>query len=131
MSTTFFCPFCGLSDQQDNAVCPRCKKSLEHWKEHPFEERLILTLRHPLREHRMMAVRLLGQRRYARAIPFFAEMMEEGQDVYTLGAIISALRVIDTPESCRLADTLKNHPSPVVQAAFRGECSDSPGRGRP
>lgn len=88
-------------------------------------------LRHPLREHRMNAIRLLGQKRYPRAIPFFAEMVAGGQDVYTLGAIIAALRAIDTPESCRLADTLKNHPSPVVQAAFRGDGDASRKRGRP
>lgn len=118
MSTTFFCPFCGISGQEDNEVCIRCGKSLDYWKEHPFEERLILTLHHPITEQRMLAIRILGQRRYGRAIPVFAEMIAAGQDVYTLREIVSALARINTPESRLLVDRLRVHPSPVV----RGTC---------
>ncbi|OPX64865.1 MULTISPECIES: HEAT repeat domain-containing protein [unclassified Methanoregula] len=117
MSTTFFCPFCGISGQEAGEVCTRCGKSLDSWKEHPFEERLLLTLRHPITEQRMLAIRILGQRRYERAVPFFAEMIAAGQDVYTLREIVSALARINSPESRALADRLGKHPSPVVREA--------------
>ena len=118
MATTFFCPFCGLSDQQDTPVCSRCGRSLEHWKEHSYEERLILTLRHPILEHRMMAIRILGERGYERAVPAFAEMVAAGYDVYTLREIALALTRINTLESRRLLANLKKHPSPVVRSVF-------------
>jgi len=117
MSTTFFCPFCGKQSPDDEQVCPRCGKSLNHWREHPFEERLLLTLRHPLQEHRMMAIRILGQKRYERAVPVFEEMIATGQDVYSLREIVYALSQIGTTDSNRLIGDLGNHPSPVVRMA--------------
>ena len=125
MSTTFFCPFCGISGQEDNKVCSRCGKSLDYWKEHPFEERLILTLRHPITEQRMLAIRILGQRRYGRAVPFLAGMIAAGQDVYTLREIVSALAHINTPESHELLERLRKHPSPVVREACDRVLSES------
>ena len=117
MSTTFFCPFCGKQSPDDEQVCSRCGKSPGNWREHPFEERLLLTLRHPLQEHRMMAIWTLGQKRYERAVPAFGEMITAGQDVYTLREIVFALSQIDTSDSRRLIAKLRDHPSPVVRTA--------------
>jgi hypothetical protein len=117
MSMTFFCPFCGKQSPDDEQVCPRCGKSLNHWREHPFEERLLLTLRNPLQEHRMMAIRILGQKRYKRAVPVFEEMITANQDVYTLQEIVFALSQIDTRDSHLLMAKLRDHPSPVVRTA--------------
>lgn len=117
MSMTFFCPFCGRQSPDDEQVCPRCGKPLDHWREHPFEERLLLTLHHPLCEHRMMAIRTLGKKRYERAIPAFGEMITDGQDVYILREIVFALSQINTRESRRLTAKLRDHPSPIVRMA--------------
>jgi hypothetical protein len=117
MSTIFFCPFCGRQSPDDELVCLRCGKPLDHWREFPYEERLLLTLHHPIREHRMMAVRILGQRRYDRAVPLFEEMIKNGQDVYTLRGIVYALSQIDTHNCRRLIAKLREHPSPVVRMA--------------
>lgn len=117
MSTTFFCPFCGKQGPEDERICSRCGKSIGLWKDHPYEERLLLTLHHPLLEHRMMAIQILGQRKYERAVPVFAEMIAEGEDVYTLREIVFALSRIKTDDSCRLIAQLRDHPSPVVRTA--------------
>jgi len=123
MSTTFFCPFCGSQSSDDERVCSRCGKSLDHWREYPFEERLLLTLHHPLMEHRMMAIQILGQRRYERAVPEFEKMMSAGQDVYTLREIVFALSRMNTQDSHRLITKLRDHPSPIVRTA----CDDAAG----
>jgi len=117
MSTTFFCPFCGKQSPYDERVYSGCGKSIEHWRDHAFEERLLLTLHHPIQEHRMMAIQILGQRRYKRAVPVFEEIINAGQDVYTLREIAYALSQIDTRDSHRLIGLLSNHPSPVVRTA--------------
>ena len=117
MSTTFFCPFCGKQGPDDAQVCSQCGKSIEHWREHAFEERLLLTLHHPIREHRMVAIQILGQRKYERAVPVFAEMVAAGQDVYTLRGIVHALSQINTNDSRQLIMQLRDLPSPVVRTA--------------
>jgi predicted amidophosphoribosyltransferase len=117
MSTTFFCPSCGKQGPDDDAVCPSCGKSTRHWREHAFEERLLLTLHHPIQEHRMMAIQILGQRKYKRAVPFFAEMIAAGQDVYTLSEIVYALSQMNTEDSRQLITKLRKHPSAVVRTA--------------
>ncbi len=65
----------------------------------------------------MMAIQILGQRKYERAVPVFAEMIAEGEDVYTLREIVFALSRIKTDDSCRLIAQLRDHPSPVVRTA--------------
>jgi hypothetical protein len=65
----------------------------------------------------MMAIQILGQRKYERAVPVFAEMMAEGQDVYTLREIVLALSRMNTDDSRRLIALLRDHPSPIVQTA--------------
>jgi hypothetical protein len=126
MSTTFFCPFCGKPGPDDDPVCHSCGKSIKYWREHTFEERLLLTLHHPIREHRMMAIQLLGQRKYERAVPVFAEMITAGQDVYTLREIVCALSQIKTNESRQLLVQLREHPSPVVRTACDTTASTYP-----
>ena len=123
MSTTFFCPFCGSQSPDDEQVCSQCGKSLDHWRKYPLEERLLLTLHHPLMEHRMMAIQILGQRRYERAVPEFEKMTSAGQDVYTLREIVYALSLMNTNNSRRLMAKLRDHPSPVVRKA----CDDAAG----
>ena len=123
MSMIIFCPFCGKQRLDDDPFCPSCRKSIGHWREHAFEERLLLTLHHPIQEHRMMAIQILGQRKYERAVPVFAEMVAAGQDVYTLRGIVHALSQINTNDSRQLIARLRDHPSPVVRMA----CKDSDG----
>ena len=71
----------------------------------------------------MMAIQILGQRRYERAVPLFAEMIAAGQDVYTLREIVYALSRMKTNDSDLLIAKLRDHPSPVVQKA----CDDATG----
>ena len=65
----------------------------------------------------MMAIQILGQRKYKRAVPFFAEMIAAGQDVYTLSEIVYALSQMNTEDSRQLITKLREHPSVVVRTA--------------
>lgn len=71
----------------------------------------------------MMAIQILGQRRYERAVPEFEEIMSAGQDVYILREIAYALSLINTNDSRRLMAKLRDHPSPIVRKA----CDDAAG----
>ena len=72
----------------------------------------------------MMAIQILGERKYERAVPVFAELIAAGQDVYTLGEIARALTSMDTPESRELLAGLREHSSPVVRMVC--DRADSP-----
>ncbi|MDO8841501.1 HEAT repeat domain-containing protein [Methanocalculus sp.] len=117
MSTLYFCPFCGKESCIDESICSDCSQSLDQVGEKSFEERLLLTLRHPIPQQRMLAILILGRRRYEPAVPVFEELITSGQDVYTLREMVSALSLIDTHEGRRLLRRLRDHPSPVVRKA--------------
>ena len=72
----------------------------------------------------MMAIQILGQRKYERAVPVFAEKIAAGQDVYTLREIVYALSQMNTEDSRQLITKLREHPSAVVRTA----CKNSDGR---
>ena len=94
MSATFFCPFCRKRNRSDVGHCPHCSNSLEHWREQTYEERSLLTLHHPVREYRMMAIQILGQRRYGRAVSVFEEMVSAGR---SRSSAITRLRLCEKP----------------------------------
>ena len=77
----------------------------------------------------MMAIQILGQRKYKPAIPVFADMIVAGQDVYTLREIARALVSMDSPEGREVLDGLREHPSPVVRMACEGSECPFPKRG--
>jgi len=129
MGVTFFCPFCGKATPDDEKTCSRCGRSIERWREFPYEERLLLTLKHPILEYRMMAVQLLGQRMYARVVPKLDAMITTERDVYLLKEIAIALQRINTPEASRALDRLRDHPSPVVHQLFMSESGSQEGEG--
>ena len=66
----------------------------------------------------MNAIRILGEKRYERAVPVFEEMVAAGQDGYTLREIVFALSRIKTRDSHRLLAELRKHPSVVVRSAY-------------
>jgi hypothetical protein len=71
----------------------------------------------------MMAIQILGRRKYKRVVPVFAEMIAGSQDVYTLREIVYALSQMNTEDSRQLITKLHDHPSPIVRKA----CNDSDG----
>jgi hypothetical protein len=126
VGTTFFCPFCGNEGPENERVCSRCGRSIERWLDIPFEERLLQTLKHPIREYRMMAIQILGQRKYEHAVPTLKKLAASERDVSLVREIAMALMAIDSDESRRILASLCDHPSPVVRSVFDRE-RDQPG----
>lgn len=112
---TYFCPDCWAEAQADASQCPRCGFRMAASDALPFEAKLILTLEHPIRENRMLAIRLLGELRSRDAIPAFEGMMREEDDPYILGEIGRSLARIDSHESRNLLSRLRSHRSAIVR----------------
>ncbi len=73
-------------------------------------------LKHPVRENRLLAIRLLGRLRTAAALPHFERLLETEEDVYVLLEVLQALCLMETPESQKLlAKTAIWHKAELVR----------------
>jgi len=120
---TFYCPNCWRWSPTVQEVCPACGYTLADYHALSYDERLIRAVRHPIRENRMIAVELLGKRRYAPAVAVFAGLLSKERDYYMIREVARALCRIDTPESRAVLDRLRCHSSPLVRALLEEPCT--------
>ena len=120
---TFFCPNCWRESDADAMRCRCCQYDLTAYASLPYEDKLISSLDHPIRENRLLAIQALGELGSARAIPCFAKIMEEEQDYYVLRETLSALHKRDTLESRSLLSQARVHPSALVRRFAKGLAS--------
>lgn len=116
MSMTYFCPNCWSENEKMAARCPSCGFDLSAYQLLSNESRVILALRHPVKEDRMMAILILGDRGSGTAVPVFRCMLDGEEDIYIVHEIIRALLKIGTDECYDVLQGLGNHPSRLVRA---------------
>jgi hypothetical protein len=83
-----------------------------------YEGKLLLALKHPIRENRMLAIQLLGELNSRWAASAFASIIDEEDDPYALSAIVRALARIGGEESKGIVRRLRSHPSVIVRNAI-------------
>ena len=115
MAMTWFCPLCWHHQESPLSKCPSCGRSLEQYNALTYEEKLVQSLYHPIREQRMIAIGILGRVRYLPAIPEFARIVQEEEDPFIICEVIRALRMIGTSECIQIIATLREHPSVIVR----------------
>lgn len=104
--------------------CPHCGYDISEYASLPYEEKLIYTLRHPIRENEMMAIQLLGELQSEEAVPVFASILETEKDFYVIREIILSLDKIGNTESKNLILNLKTHKSRLVRRVAAQMLSD-------
>jgi len=124
---THFCPYCQMIVSEDATTCDYCGADLGQYSEASYEEKLLLALQHPVREHRMIAIQILGQIGTCRAIPEFSKLLDSEDDFYLLREMLHATAKIDCPESVDLLLKAEKHPSKLVRdvARYLGSCRKS------
>jgi HEAT repeat protein len=80
-----------------------------------YEGKLLLALKHPIPENRMLAIQLLGERESRSAVSVFATILDQEEDPYVIRAIALALARIGTGESRTILGRLRSHRSVVVR----------------
>lgn len=115
MASCFFCPNCWKEIDGKTIICSYCEYDISEYTKLSYEEKLINALRHPVRENRMMAIRLLGELRSTAALPSFAEILETEDDYYVITVIILALNKIGNEECGKMIRRLKTHKSRLVR----------------
>jgi HEAT repeat protein len=113
---TFFCPGCGATAEPADSRCPTCGFDFRAHGGDSYEQKLIVALAHPIREHRMMAIQVLGDLRSTAAVEPLKSILAAEDDHYVLCEALTALAKIDTTDSrTAVADAAASHPSRLVQ----------------
>jgi len=113
---TFFCPYCWKEVPAEVSVCPYCGADLQEFSKLSYEEKLLHALNHPVRESRLLAIRLLGQLGSHKALPHFERLLWAEMDVYVVQEVLLALARLATDEShALLTDAATRHPLPLVR----------------
>jgi hypothetical protein len=117
-STIHFCPNCWVETRPAAPVCSCCGFRLAAFDALGYEGKLLLSLKHPVPENRMLAIQLLGELKSRPATLVFATIINEEVDPYALRAIVHALARIGGEESWTILGRLRSHPSVIVRNAI-------------
>ncbi|MEO8287025.1 MAG: HIT family protein [Chloroflexota bacterium] len=103
---THFCPNCWTETLEEEENCPACGCALLCFEQLPYEKKLIMALKHPVIQNRMIAIELLGQ----------IGPEEDGYyEYYQLREVLLALARIDTPSTRALISEASSHRSMLIR----------------
>jgi len=112
---TYYCPNCWNEISERDQVCPQCGYVLEEDTHLELEEKLLMSLRHPVPDIQMMAVQILGNLGSILALPQFDIILSDPDaDVYLLREVIQSLSKIRHPKSAELLRKVRAHSSPLI-----------------
>jgi len=124
MALRFFCPGCWMEFGEKADRCPHCGYALKEFQGLSYEQKLLMALHHPVRENRMMAIRILGDLTSQAAVPALGNLLEQEKDYYVIREIIGSLFKVGGTEAIQRIERLQGHPSEMVRklsrAAMRG-----------
>ncbi len=113
---TFFCPRCGATVEATASQCPACAFDFCAHGANSYEQKLILALAHPVREHRMIAIQVLGELQSTAAVKPLKEILAAESDYVFLREVLTSLTKIGSPESrAAVAAAAWDHPSRLVR----------------
>ena len=113
---TFYCWWCYAPNTVARGPCGACGKDIAGPAGATYVDMLLWALRHPVVERRMMAARILGQRREPRAREALETLATQEEDPYLAAEALRALFTIDGMEAHRdLAERLARHGAPAVR----------------
>jgi HEAT repeat protein len=114
---TCYCPNCWIQTEPDDQACPGCGFRMAAFDSLGYQGKLLLALKHPVREHRMLAIQLLGEIKSQSAVTAFGTIIEQEEDTYVLREIALALACIGGAASRGLLERLASQPSVIARRA--------------
>ncbi|MFN3976292.1 MAG: HEAT repeat domain-containing protein [Aquificaceae bacterium] len=112
----YFCPACWSFVEEKDKVCPNCGYDLEEFHNLPYEYKLIMALKHPVKELRRNAVYIIGRKDLELAIPHLEVMINKEADPFILMEIADALSRMSSPQALELLRALSQHKYPMVRS---------------
>jgi len=92
---TYYCWHCYAANRRSRGACVGCGEEIAAPAGTDYVALLIWSLGHPLPDRRMIAARVLGQRRESRAREPLRELALDAADPYLAAQALSALIAID------------------------------------
>lgn len=111
----WFCPYCWSEIEKNTTKCPKCAHDLTEIDKLSYEDKLILSLKNPIRENRTFAVYMLGQLYSQKAAKPLYEIALENTDTIELLYIAKALKMIKTQESLDYLKKLKEKDNAILK----------------
>lgn len=111
---TFYCPGCWVEIPERARTCPFCGYDLLAYEALSYEDKMILALRHPIQDNRLVAIQALGSARYSTAIRHLAELLDPEEDYYIQREALLALSKFGTNETQSIIEQALTHPSKLV-----------------
>lgn len=112
---THFCPKCWTETVDEEEKCPACGYELQSFAQLSYETKLLMALKHPVIQNRMIAIQLLGQLGSEEALPAFERIIRQEDEYYQLREVLYALANINTPRSRALIEEATHHNSMLIQ----------------
>ncbi len=113
---TYFCPHCWEIIPEKVQVCPACDYKLERYNQLSFEEKLLLSLEHPVLEQRILAVQTLGRLGSLQALdPVERIIWDFHSNPYLVRAALEAVAAIPSPHSRKILNRATVHPSHLIR----------------
>lgn len=85
-----FRPACWRVVDPRKCACPACGYDLLAYERLPFEQKLLLAVRHPVQDNRLVAIQSLGRMKSAAAVPVFAEILASEESSFVIRKIAYA-----------------------------------------
>ncbi|MCX8034203.1 MAG: HEAT repeat domain-containing protein [Thermodesulfovibrio sp.] len=119
----FFCPSCWRVISENIIICPYCHYDLRKFNTLGYDDKLILSLRHPVKEIRRLIIFIIGLKKLKKAVAEFERMIEGEDDPIILLEIVKALVKINSKEAREILDKMRSHRFQIISRYIeRIEC---------
>lgn len=110
----FFCPNCWKEISEKDLICPYCNYNLDAFNLLDYNEKLIIALKHPIKEIRRTIVFIIGEKKLKEAVEELERLANEEDDPIILFEIAKALIKIGSEKSEQILKTMSSHRFPIV-----------------
>lgn len=110
----FFCPNCWREIGESNLQCPYCGFELSKFTELSYEQKLLIALRHPVKEIRRSVVFIVGEKKLEESVEFLEKIVDEEEDPIVLIEVAKALEKINTEKSEKVLEKMRAHRFPII-----------------
>ncbi|MEN2993954.1 MAG: HEAT repeat domain-containing protein [Thermodesulfovibrio sp.] len=110
----FFCPSCWRGISENTILCPYCNYDLNKFNALSYEDKLLLSLKHPVKEIRRLIIFVIGLKKMKKALSEVEKMIDQEEDPIILIEIIKALQQFNDKEAKAILEKIRSHRFSII-----------------